>query len=180
MKISINLIPQDAKNAIRRTLRVRMIFVYGVTLLLIPLAVMSVLGLLLVATNLERSGLHTTEMEIRAQSDMQAMEADDHLIAQTNRAVRTAQKMDRYQNTPSATLRALSAIMPEALRIEKVTIERKFVTIRGVAMERDRVLQLKRAMEASACFDNITLPLTSLIDRRNTDFAITAVITPCQ
>ncbi len=158
----------------------RMIFIYGIMLILIPIAVMGVLGFLLMATHLEDRGLQVTEATIRAQSDIREMEADDHLIAQTNRMVHMAQKMDHSQSAPSAIIRTLSAITPDALRVEKIAIAYKQIEIHGIAEERNVVLQFKHAMEASPCFNHVTLPLTSLVDRHDTDFTITAIVTPCQ
>jgi len=179
MQISINLLPHREKAIIRRALRMHMILAYGSLIVLVPVVIMGVLALLLVATRIEQRGLAVTRDLLHQQGSMQEMERADYTIAQTNRAARRAQKMMRSQQHPAEILSVLSAYAPRDVQVTRLVINGDNVTVQGTAAQRQSVITFKQRLEASGCFTQLVLPLTSLVDRRDTDFTITAQKIPC-
>ncbi len=179
MQILINLLPPKEKEHMRRFLRMRIFLKYGTLLVMVPIVVMIVLAGLLVASHIEQSGLSHTANIIQSQGDFQEMERNDDRVHRINRAVAQAQKMSRQQRFPSEIFLIISDIIPAQIRVSHIEITDDVVVVRGTAKARNTVIDFKKEMEASGCFSDVALPLTSLVDRQDTDFTITAKKITC-
>lgn len=156
-----------------------MVLVYGVVTLLIPIAVIAVLLWFLHMARAEHEAVGRVMHDLQQQTHVQEMERQDQEMRVVNQRIRLAQRLTQEQKYPSEVLRNMLSVAPGTVTVAEIKIDGDQLTVSGVAQKREDVLAFKEALDAAQCLHRVVLPLTSLVDRIDTEFSMSATIIPC-
>lgn len=177
MKILLNLLPQEQKQATERHVRFRMIVAQGsVLLLLAGFYCTALLGISFLLSAQLKSDADTSK-----QTESQSQALVD--IATYESAFRTANAKSAELSRMLARhvawggfFRALDENIPSDISVTNILSKGYQLTISGTAKNREVLLQFQQRMNDSACFSDATVPLSDLLEKENIDFALSANI----
>ena len=172
MKISVNLLPSAEKEQGRIALRLWFVVRLAAVVISIIIISVGVVYALLAASTIEYDS-------VRAGTAAAALRRSDAAVHRINSATSFVLKTQKMQWSPSHIIAALAERMPPTVQWRSVEMDGHYVTVRGVAQTRDTALQMKADVEKSPCFREVQLPLSSLVQRTDTEFTLTATITEC-
>lgn len=181
MKIAINLLPPEQKDALHKRIVFRLLMeqlVYVIIIIGILFAGLLTIHLLL------RSDITSAEDKI-----MQQEQAEDYrdvqealtVFKETNLDVRKMQQLQSGHVSWTPALRLLTDSIPRSVNVTSFITEDTLMTISGVARTRDDVVLLKKAIDSAKigdaqCFTKTLIPDESLVAAANSPFSLQLTI----
>lgn len=179
MKILLNLLPEEKKRAIERGLHAR-IFLWQLFLLF--LLELFLLGILLTVTVLLKVELDG--VKFASQMAMQAIEKDEKDLRRyegkflgVNEAISAVGKIEAGHLHFSQVFRILDAVQPDDVFLRQMMSKDRRVTLTGIAGTREDLLLFEERLKASACVEDVNVPLSNLFSQKDLDFQIEFSIT---
>jgi len=170
MKISLDLLPQNKKNEIRRgkifreILRQEILFVFPLLVLVILLG--NILYLLEIQKDIDKTAYALQQ----GQSQYQELNKYDTDFKQINEADILLIKIQSGHLKWTNVLSHLSNAIPDGLAIDSLANKNYNVFLVGKARTRDNLLKFKASLEEDSCFQNINVPLSNLVVKNDVDF----------
>ncbi len=102
----------------------------------------------------------------------------EELIKQLNSQLNTAAKVQEDYIKWSDKIVAITGLVPDGVSLSDLQLvtSDKEINITGVAKTRDNLLQLQSNLNNHEFFTNVTTPISSLIQKENITFKITATL----
>ncbi len=170
MKISLDLLPQNKKDEIRRSkffrelLRTEILFFFPILILIVIL--INVLYLLKIQQN---GSIADYEFQ-QNQSQYQELDKYDKNFKAINEATGFLIKIQNGHLQWSTVLNHLSQVIPSGIVINNFSNKNYDIYLTGQAKTRDKLLEFKGNLEKDACFGKINVPLSDLVVKENVDF----------
>ncbi len=182
MKISINLLTADRKKSLCRFLRTRLIVRNGILFLSVPLVVCAVLGVMVYMVRVEYESMVIPQLLENRSQMSQELDRNENFIKQTNRQVARLDNFMRRRREFAPILFTLAAAVPENVSLNEIVLtsdkkrEPVKATIGGLARTRDDVLSFRDVLRSHRCFENVDIPLSSVVNKNDVDFTLSATV----
>jgi|SRR3989344_7007595 len=167
--ITINLIPQGKKDV----LKLAHIYVVIKNLIILVLVLTIIIAVILLAT---KAVLQNHFNNIVSQSTFTTKYANTFVkgIKDFNVKLSAAKEVQNEFIPWTDFLINFSELVPEDIVIYNVVINGNKVSIKGLAVTRDSLLQLEESLNQSNVFENVDIPLENLLKRENIEFNLKA------
>lgn len=98
----------------------------------------------------------------------------DDKISEINQQINSASEIQKTYKTLSPILKDLAEKMPENIQLSSISIsiDKSSIQLKGTAKHREDLLNLKRILEDSDKYNNIVLPLQTILRQKNISFDI--------
>lgn len=177
MKILLNLLPQEHKQATERHVRFRMIVAQGSVMLLLAgfycTILFGVSFLLSSQLENEKDTSKQTESQAQALADIAAYEAA--FRDANTKSSELANILDKHVSWTEF-FHALDESVPAGVTVTNMLSKDNELTISGTAKNRETLLDFQNRMNDSSCFSDASVPLSDLLEKQDIDFALSANI----
>ncbi len=176
MKISLDLLPQNKKDEVRRgklfreILHEEVLFIFPLLVLIVIL--ISVFYLL----KIQRDANNLTYETQQKQSQYQELNKYDKAFKEINAASSFLIKIEGGHLHWANILNHLSWVIPNGIIVDNFASKNYNIYLTGRAAKRDQLLELKRNLENSACFKDINVPLSDFVVKENVNFQMDFVV----
>ncbi|MFA4818041.1 MAG: PilN domain-containing protein [Parcubacteria group bacterium] len=177
MKIKLNLIPPAKREEIEKAKKVRTVlrWEFGLVFIMVIFLAMlfSISYILQINLNMaeNNAGLNGQDVErIKQISDFDAQ------IKKINVKMSEILKIQSGQLYWTNFFEKLNSSVPVEIIITSIATDNYKAAVSGKARDRDILITFKENLEKSGCFDEVNLPLSSLVARENVDFSIALTI----
>lgn len=170
MKISLDLLPQDKKNQIRRNkifgriIREEILFI--VPIIVFVLILLNVYYIL----NYQFGSLSAAGIAGRGQDKYQELNKYEERFKQVNERVDLLSKIQNGHFHWLNVLERLAEITPDGVYLNSISSKNYQVFLLGKAKTREDLLKFKDNLEGADCFQNINVPLSNLVVKEDIDF----------
>ncbi|MEI7621179.1 MAG: PilN domain-containing protein [Candidatus Moraniibacteriota bacterium] len=172
MKISIDLLPQNKKNKLKRAKFFRD-FLWQEFLLMLPLLILVViLANVFHLLTLQKEINKTNFALQQSQDQYQELSGYDDNFKKVNENASFLLKIKNTHLKWINVLSQLSTVTPEGVVVDSFASKEFGIFLVGKAQSRDKLLQFKDNLDASECFENINVPLANLVVKEDVDFQI--------
>ncbi len=172
MKITINILPEDQRRALRMRWRVWRF----VRMIMPALAAPGIVIVFLVALS---GALRWERMAMdRVAQQADALRAPSHVDAIRRANAQTAHLSTILAQQWSAAhmIATVAAAASSRVAVTDMILLPRRVVITGRAVTRDDVIALRDALRQASCVTAVTAPLSSLAQRANTPFVLTVTV----
>lgn len=139
----------------------------------------SLIGVLLLSSRLI---LENHFVELSAQSAYLSYQRKwmNEEIYEVNRLLKNVDQIQKNYWPWSFILKEIAEIVPQGTKLSYLDLDKetKEVILKGKAQKRDNFLTLKRELESSPLFSDITSPLSNILFRENIDFEFEGRLNP--
>ena len=183
MKITLNLLPEQYKDLLRKQKIFRLIanqqliiFLIAVVLLCFLVAIFLLVG---------------QQVAVYADNNREIIEREEYgevlklhaLFAETNAQVEAVGMLQEKGVHWSGMLHVLNQVISTDIRIKKLVSQDYVVTLTGVADKSSSLVSLKNKMLAAKrgdqlCFDDVQIPDEYLVRQNDADFVMTFTVNP--
>ena len=176
MKISLDLLPQNKKDAIKRDklfreiLHKEVLFVFPILVLIVIL--INIFYLL----KIQRDSNNTTYATQQKQTQYQELNKYDKDFKAITDASSLLIKIQNGHLHWANVLNHLGQVIPAGITVDNFTNKNYDIYLTGKAVKRDQLLEFKSNLEKDACFKNVNVPLSDLVVKENVDFQMDFVV----
>lgn len=179
MKILLNLLPEEKKLEIQRTLHGRFLLWQLFLLFLLELFLV---GILVAVYFILSSQLKAVESTQAAGSRGPGMEEIllgryEDKFRGINEAIDTVGRIEAGHLYFSQVFRLLDRAEPEGVTLDKITTTDRMVTLAGMAETREALLLFEERLKASDCIEKVETPLSNLFSEKDVEFQIDFTVT---
>lgn len=172
MEIKLNLIPPNKKEEIRKSRRLRIAIRTEIALTIIAVVFLAVLLSFSYSLELDLAGENMLNSEIEKADQFEKIKNYDNQFAQANERIAQVAAIDQAQIYWSKIFKKISQLILPGIEVRSLSIDQNYVTISGLSDTRDSLIEFKGKLEEDACFLDIVLPLSNLVDKVDVDFRI--------
>lgn len=173
MEIKLNLIPPNKKEEIERNRRLKMVIRTEVVMTIIAVVFLVVFVSFRYSLELDLAGEKMLNSEIEKADQFERIKNYDNQFNQANERIKQIAAIDKAQLYWSKIFEKISQLIPAGIEVRTLTTDQYAVTIVGLSDTRDNLIEFKSKLEENACFSDIVLPLSNLVDKADVDFKIT-------
>lgn len=170
MRIYLDLLPQEKKDAIRRN-KIFGLIVREEIFFLLPLIVfVIILFNIYYLLNLQHDSLLSSGANDSSRDQYQQLAKYEERFKSINTTVDVLSKIQSNHLYWTNALTSLSLTMPDGVYLSNLASKNYQLFLVGKARSRDDLLNLKTNLEQSSCFQNINVPLSNLVVKNDIDF----------
>lgn len=172
MKIYLNLLPEERKKQIHRAKRFKLLIGQEI-LFLLPLmifGVMLVFVLFLLDMQLDIIVLNNAKQS--EQGAYRELDEYEKTIKEFNGEVAAIKDISDKHLQWSGYLSTVAALIPEGVSISDMSTKEYQVFLVGEAKSRESMMKFKEALEGSACFESVNVPLSNLVAKEDIEFQV--------
>ena len=178
MKISLDLLPEGRKNDLKRTKLFRKVIWFEIVFLF-PIFVMSAILLdNLYVLNYEKGASAKIYALELGQDQYKKLNDFQGSFKQANDLSTLALNFQGKHLQWTNVLHELSATMPDSVTLKDVASNDFQLSFTGMAKTRDDLLNFQSALEKSACFQNVNVPLSDMVQKNDLNFQIDLSVKP--
>ena len=172
MDIRLNLIPPQKKEEIRSNKRLRIILKAETVLAIIFLVFFGVLLSFRYILKIDMSGEAMLSSEIEQADQFSKIQKYNDQFKKANEKIKQVAAIDKDQLYWSKLFIKLSQLIVPGVTLNSFSNNDFSIIVSGTADTRDDLLVFKSNLEKEACFSNVDLPLSNLVDKTNVGFQI--------
>jgi len=176
--ININLISIEDKKEI---VQLRAYFIikhlaYNIISLLLIISTVFVFTNLLI-TNTSESLDQQIQTEKEIASEKKLLSIEEATVQLNNQLIRAEKLQVEYVKWTTIT-KQLFSLIPDGIKINTLTLntELKKAKITGISQTRDKLLNFQEKMSDFSYFENVTFPISNLVEKENVSFEVNADI----
>lgn len=171
--ISLNLLSPDQK----KDLKTKRIYMAIKELVMLALLFAALIGMLLVLAKYFLEEQLVNLIEKNAADIRNSQEINNQILA-INKKLSTAKDIQDDFKKWSYLIKQVTELTPAGIYYNNYEIyhREKQLVLTGVAPNRQTLLSLQQALEASPLFASVQLPLSDLIEKENNNFTVKAAI----
>ncbi|MEI8344136.1 MAG: PilN domain-containing protein [Candidatus Moraniibacteriota bacterium] len=172
MKISLDLLPQNKKDEIKRNklfrelLREEIFFLFPLLILIIILVNVNYL------LSIQRSSSQAAYEFQQNQDKYQELDKYDAEFKNINNATSLLLKVQNGHLRWANVFSHLGQAIPSGIAINNFANKNYVVSLAGKALTRNKLLEFKGNLEKDACFGGVNVPLSDLVVKENVDFQL--------
>lgn len=175
--IKLNLLPSAEKELFKIDQIQRWVVFYGSVFFCSLLVFIILLAAIWFSLSIQIKSIGANLDIAKQNAPGQDLKTQQNLIKKLNAKIEKASQFEKNHKRYSTILLALAEVMPEGIKIERITIDEKNkMTISGYAQKREDMLTLKNSLEKSAFFTDINSPIANLIKQAAISFSLTMTI----
>ncbi|HOX10394.1 MAG TPA: PilN domain-containing protein [Candidatus Moranbacteria bacterium] len=172
MKISIDLLPQQRKQEIKRK-KIFHKILRGEFLFLLPIFIfICILLSTYYILILQRNSSGNTYLSQQSQDEYQKLDTYEKKFKEINDKDNLLAKIKSGHIYWKNVLIEISNIVPDSIYLNNISNKDYAVFLAGKARSRDDLIKFKDNLEGSQCFQNINVPLSNLVVKNDIDFQI--------
>jgi Tfp pilus assembly protein PilN len=179
MKVLLNLLPQEKRDALERRMRSRffawLVFL-GFTLEVFYTVVL-VGVLMLLSVERKNQALAAEQLE-RYRAEERRLSEIEEVFREANRLSDNYIKVERAHMVFSNIFVLLERHGGDAIALDRVSTKDYQISIAGVAKTRDELIAFNDRLKGDRCFAEVILPRPNLFAQENADFQIEATLKP--
>lgn len=172
MKISLDLLPQNKKNEIRRERIFREIMHDGLLLLFPVFVLIVILVNVFHLLKIQRAVDFRAYDEERTQDGYRKLEKYEENFKNMNEASSFLIRIQSGHLHWSNMLKNLNRSVPSGIALDSLATKEYDVYLVGKAKTRDNLLEFKNGLEHNDCFENVNVPLSDFAVKENVEFQI--------
>ena len=176
MKISIDLLPEQRKQEIKRRKMFHTIL-RGEFLFFLPILIF--IGVLLstyYTIILQKNSSSSAHMSQQSQDEYQKLDQYEKKFKEINEKDSLLAKIQSGHIHWKNLLVEFSNITPESVYLNNISNNDYKVFLAGKARSRDDLITFKDRLESSPCFQDVNVPLSNLVVKNDIDFQIDLVL----
>ncbi len=170
--IKLNLIPPDKKEEIIKKHQLKKVFFVETILTIIIVSLFVTLLSFKYVLSINLASLATSQREDKQAIQYNKIKKYDQQFNQINTQIFQVAKLEKDQLYWSKLLVKLNQIIFPDISLDSLSTSNYTITLRGKADSRDNLILFKKKLEDEACFSNINLPLSNLVNKKNIEFQI--------
>jgi len=172
MKISLDLLPEEIKKEIRKGYLLRKI-VWFEMVFLFPVFVMAVILLdNLYVLNIEKESVANIYAMEQNQDKYKQLGMFQDSFKKTNELVSSSLSYQKKHLHWLAMLDEISSTIPENVFLSNITTQDLHLIMVGKAKSRESLLKFQSQLQQSACFKDVNVPLSDMVQKSDIDFQI--------
>jgi Tfp pilus assembly protein PilN len=172
MKISLDLLPEQRKQEIKRRKTFRMIL-REEALFLLPLVLfILILFDIYYVLRVQKDTLGVQYSSQQSQDKYQQLNIYEEKFKQANAIDKVLRKIQSGHLRWVGLFRQVSDVTPDGIYISNLSTKNYAVFLAGKAQTRDNLLDFKTRLEENECFQDINVPLSNLVVKNDIDFQI--------
>lgn len=172
MKIYLNLLPEERKKQIHRAKRFKLLIGQEI-LFLLPLVIFGImLFFVLFLLNMQLDSIILNNTKQSEQSIYKELDEYERVIKEFNGDVAAIKDISDKHLQWSKYLSTVASLMPEGVSISDMSTKEYQVFLVGEAKNRESMMKFKEALEGSACFESVNVPLSNLVAKENIEFQV--------
>ncbi len=172
MKITLNLIPPSNKKKIVIAQRLKLIFSVELTLAIIIVGFFVVLLSFQYILNFNDKSYKLIQKNSKDAVQLNELEKYNTQFKKINTQISLVSLIDKDQLYWSRLLIRLDTLISPSIKLDSLATDNYGVVLRGVANNRDELINFKKQLENETELMNINLPLSNLVDKDNIKFQI--------
>ncbi|HMN19579.1 MAG TPA: hypothetical protein PKA31_03230 [Candidatus Moranbacteria bacterium] len=172
MDISLDLLPVQRKQELRRARIFRMLVREQAVFLLPLLMFIGILGGVVLVLKTDQQSVISAGAMGEGQGQFQELKVFEEEFQRTNDSVERIMKMEKAHLHWSRALRDLGRLLPQGAIVSELSTKDYTVMLRGKAKTREDLLSLKSALEGYGCAENVQVPLSNLVSRTDVEFQV--------
>jgi hypothetical protein len=174
MKTLLNLLPEEKKAAIQRRLHFRFLLWQVFLLFLLECFYLSVLlGIYFILSfQLDNYQSLGTSANVSSYAQEKTLTEYERKFRDTNDAVETVGKIERSHLHFTEVFLLLDELLPDGIRIGRLSTKDYTVMLSGTAAKRDDLLALDERLKGAACIADVNIPISNLFSQENVGFQI--------
>lgn len=176
MDITINLLPPDKKEELKKLRIAGVIFKIGVSAIVALLVLFVFMHFCVKAIVIERD-VFDKEIErfIRTKSYVEVQKAQNEIKQKSNQARKIkgglSDKTDYW-----SIFDELNSVIPDDIFLKQIEISEGIIQIRGLAIYRESLLILEEKLKENEVFGNVESPISNVVANENVEFEFKASI----
>jgi len=172
MKILLDLLPEERKEELKRARIFRKV-IWVETVFLFPVLVMIViLSDNFYVLNLEKNSAAKSYAQQEQQDQYKKLASFQDSFRQANTLSAAALNFQNKHLYWTNALAQLGAVFPDNITLTNISTNDFKMTVAGKAKTRDDLLNFQSKLQQSACFQNVDLPLSDMVQKSDIDFQI--------
>lgn len=176
MKISIDLLPEQRKQEIKRKKMFHTIL-RGEFLFFLPIFIfICILLSTYYIIVLQRNSSSNVQMSQQSQDEYQKLDTYEKKFKEINEKDNLLAKIQSGHISWKNVLVELSNIVPDSVYLNNISNKDYAVFLAGKARSRDDLIKFKDNLEGSICFQDINVPLSNLVVKNDIDFQIDLIL----
>ncbi|OIO51329.1 hypothetical protein COY93_04175 [Candidatus Uhrbacteria bacterium CG_4_10_14_0_8_um_filter_58_22] len=176
MKTTLNLLSPNKKRALRTVLALTSV---QTAILLAAFVALSLAGLLF-SLRLTLAGT-ARGLYDQSSATLDEYETTAKLIRDTNGFIKRTEEVHESFVDWSAILESISQAAPDGIKFDGLTVDvDRSISIVGLAMTREEVLEMERRLKANPNFRDVSSPLSNILQRENLRFEFNLKYDPNQ
>lgn len=170
MKIMLDLLPEEKKDAIRqnknflRVIRQEIIFSLPIFAFIVILLVINV------TQKIIAQGAGTNFNMASSQKDYKDLKLYEDTFSEIGEKTSEILKIQKNHLNWLGLFSRLESAVPEKVYFSGLTTDNYKISLAGRAKSREDFLRFQESIKSEACFSNINVPLSSLVSKENVDF----------
>lgn len=176
MNITLNLLPPRKREELKNLSAIGAISKVGIAALASILLFVVFVEFSVMAISVQQKAFESemTRFE-RDSSYVSAKEAQDSLRDYDVMAKQVKRSLLSQKNYWGI-ISEVNQVIPEGIYLNNFSIESDVVALRGVALERESFLVLKKQLEENEIFSKVDSPISNIVSEKNTKFEIKATL----
>lgn len=176
MDISLDLLPVQRKQELRRSRIFRMLVREQAVFLLPLLMFVGILAGVILVLETDKKSVEQAGVFGEGQGQFQELKSFEDQFQKTNDSVERIIKMEKAHLHWAGALRDLGMLLPQGVVISELSTKDYTVMLRGKASTRENLLAFKSALEGYGCAEDVQVPLSNLVSRTNVEFQLDFVL----
>lgn len=172
MRISINLLPPEKKEALEKRQKLKLIVWQEMMLFFIVIIFLMILGSINLILKIQLEGIQNISESEKAGGAAQELEKFEGDFRRINSQIGVLHNIWKNDLHWSRFFKELNDVVDESVALHGLTTKNFQVFISGRANSRDDLLKLQEKINASPCFAEANIPLSNLVTKDNVDFQI--------
>lgn len=171
MKILLNLLQEDKRKDVQKKFYQRFFLWQCFLVFVLAVFYLSMLASIYFILDLQLQGLESMGQQYdAAHSEQKTLDEYRQKFKETNALSDTLGKIEKNHFSFTRIFTLLDAVLPESVAIESLTTKEYKVLLSGRAATRDELLAFESRLKASACVQNVDMPLNNLFSEKDVDF----------
>ena len=172
MEIKLNLIPPNKKEEIGKNRRLKMVIRTEIVLTIVAVVFLAVLLSFRYSLELDLAGEEMLNSQIEKADQFEKIKNYDNQFNQANERIGQIADIDQAQLYWSKIFEKISQLTPAGIEVQTFSTDQDAMVIAGLSDTRDNLIEFKANLEENACFSDVVLPLSNLVDKTDVDFKI--------
>lgn len=171
MEIYLNLLPKEKKDAIKRKKLTKLIIGQELVIVLVALLFITVLFSVNLILSFQREAVLSESLGAEDERYVK-MEKYEKLFEATNQKVIFINSLQKKHLYWSNLFLKFNDVVPDGILINEIANDNYKILVFGKADTRDILLAFKDKIGNNDCFENVNIPLSNIVVKKDIDFQI--------
>lgn len=173
MKVLLNLLPEQHREAVRRKYYDRFFFRQAVIVFAIEcFCLLLLVGVFLLIRENRLSMERFESEQSSSEAGMEELARYEARFADVNAVIDESMCFHREHVSWADFLATFENAVPEEVTLSRLSTKDYQVFLAGTAETRDDFLELERRLKAEACFADVSAPVSNLFSKEHVDFQV--------